>query len=108
MARQIPQANGSSNFDANAWFAKWHEERTKYRSWLLVTVDEPLRANDGVSVYVFAHLDARDALKCYLDPRYRNKGYEVARCLFGEQLTGYTASRLTTILSIIRHFQYLS
>jgi hypothetical protein len=107
MARQISSANDRSDFDADAWITKWYSERDKYRSFLLVSVNEPLREDDGVSVYFFPHLDARDLHGCFLDSRYRNEGYEVPRCILGEQLTAHTAGRLTTILSIIQQLHGL-
>jgi hypothetical protein len=107
MARQISSANDRSDFDADAWITKWHSERDRYRSFLLVSVNEPLRPNDGVSVYVFPHLDARDMHGCFLDRRYHETGYEVGRCLLNERLTAHTAARLNTILSIIRQLHGL-
>lgn len=107
MARQISEDNGCTDFDSQAWCEKWHDERARYRSWLLVSADEPLTDTGGISVYVFPCLDIRDRSGCLLDPGYRGKGYEVPRCLLNEGLTTYTAPRLTTILSIIRNLQGL-
>jgi hypothetical protein len=97
MARQISGADNRSNFDVGAWITKWYRERERYRSFLLVSVKEPLKKDDGVSVHVFPHLDARDMHGCFLDPRYRETGYEVGRCLLNERLTAHTAARLSTI-----------
>jgi hypothetical protein len=107
MARQISGPNDRSDFDADAWITKWHSERARYRSFLLVHVNEPVREDDGVSVYVFPHLDARDRQGCLLDPRYRDTGYEVAQCLLNERLDAHTAARLDTILSIIKQLHGL-
>ena len=107
MARQTSGANDCSDFDAGAWITKWYSERDRYRSFLLVRVNEPLRQDDGVSVYVFPHLNARDLRGCFSDSRYRNTGYEVPRCIIGEQLTAHTANRLNTILSLIRQLHGL-
>jgi hypothetical protein len=107
MARQISEDHGCTDFDPQAWCEKWHDERARYRSWLLVSADEPLTESGGISAYVFPCLDIRDQSGCLLDPCYRNTGYEVPRCLLNEGLTTYTAPRLTTILSIIRNLQGL-
>jgi hypothetical protein len=92
MTRQTSSAPERSDFDADAWITKWHSERAPYWSFLLVHVNEPLKEDDGVSVYVFPHLDARDLHGCFWDSRYRDKGYEVARCLLNERLTAHTAA----------------
>jgi hypothetical protein len=107
MARQTSGANDCSNFDAGAWITKWYSERDRYRSFLLVRVNEPLREDDGISVYVFPYLNARDLRGCLSDSRYRNTGYEVPQCLLDERLNADTAARLDTILSIIKQLHGL-
>jgi len=92
MARQTSSAPERSDFDADAWITKWPSERARYRSFLLVHVHESLQDDDGVSVYVFPHLNARDLHGCCLDSRYRDTGYEVGRCLLNERLTAHPAA----------------
>jgi hypothetical protein len=92
MTRQTSSAPERSDFDADAWITKWPSERARYRSFLLVHVNEPLKEDDGVSVYVFPHLEARDLHGCFWDSRYRETGDEVARCLLNGRLTAHTAA----------------
>jgi hypothetical protein len=96
MTRQTSSAPERSDFDADAWITKWHSERAPYWSFLLVHVNEPLKEDDGVSVYVFPHLDARDMHGCFWDSRYRDKGYEVARCLLNEGLVNLLSAHVST------------
>ncbi len=88
-------------------FDEWLEERAVYPSWILPSMDEPLRDDAGVSVYIFPHSDRIIPLEPSVRQRYpRRHGTPI--CLFAEVLTPRTAPRLRTDLAMISHLQGLS
>src|SRR2546426_7687093 len=89
------------------WYDEWLEERTRYSSWMIVQINEPPKEDDWVSIVVFPQMNRRDSLGCLADPRYRGKGYEIPRCVVHEPLSGESAGRLHTILSLIKQLQGL-
>jgi len=105
MARQTTENHTTTNSDFIDWFQTWLKERSRYQCILIINLNEPLKADEEISVLVLPAEDSRDVNGCFDDPRYRQRGYEIPTYLFKEKLTKDTAACLQTNLSIIRDLQ---
>ena len=52
MARLAVKTTHPKVFDSKQWYAKWKQERTRYSSYLSVSLDQPLREGSDISVLV--------------------------------------------------------
>ena len=79
-----------------------------FPSCILPRIDEPLRDDAGVSVYILPHSDRIIPLDPSVRQRYPRRRHGTPFCLFAEVLTPRTAPRLRTDLAMISHLQGLS
>ncbi len=106
MVRRNSAAIQNDDLDDARWTQHYFRERHRDPWWLSVSVPEPFRVGDRVSVEGHPNVDARDFQERFLDSRYRH-GYELPITLVDEALSRNDALQLSTALSLVRQLQGL-
>lgn len=88
------------------WIDAWVQERSKFPSLFQIKFPESVSAGDWVYVVLLPSLDKRDELSPEeFTDMYASYSYELPICLFNEELTERSATRLFTALKVIKDFQ---
>lgn len=106
MVRRNSAGIQNVDLDDARWTQHYFRERHRDPWWLSVSVPEPFRVGDRVSVEGLPNVDARDFQQRFLDSRYRH-GYELPITVVDEELRRNDALQLSTALSLIRQLQGL-